>query len=266
MPLFFCPVAPAEPVLIGAGDSVSEGYRPDLFQDVPDQSRHMLTSGAHVPGMVAPIAGYDPSSPASSHKDPDNDNPYGALPDTRVGGGMLCNHLRYSMILQVGILVVTSPMEVYDVLLGTLTGLIGSVLSSQKNRELKLKYFGKLIENSNVICLQEVHGKDEFLQAVQVLAPRFKIFGTFFPGVENAGGTAICIHKDLLPEDAIVTHTITCQGRDRVVSIQSGQKNLVIVDVHLEPELTLRRLRERLRPIAPHCLAFISQSCGHYFG
>ena len=34
-------------------------------------------------------------------------------------------------------------------------------------------------------------------------------FGTFILGNENAGGSAICIHKDLLPEDAIVTHMIT---------------------------------------------------------
>ena len=45
---------------------------------------------------------------------------------------------------------------------------------------------------------------------------------------------------------------ITCQGPDHIVNIQSGQKNLVIVDVHLEPELTLRPLRERLRLITPH--------------
>ena len=58
--------------------------------------------------------------------------------------------------------------------------------------------------------------------------------------------------KDLLPEDAFVTHVITCQGRDHIVNVQSGQKNLVIVNVHFEPELTLRRLRERLRLITPH--------------
>ena len=62
-------------------------------------------------------------------------------------------------------------------------GLVGSVLSSQRNRELKLNYFGKLLENN---------------------APRFKSFGTFVPGNENAGGSAICIHEDLVPEDAIV--------------------------------------------------------------
>ena len=44
------------------------------------------------------------------------------------------------------------------------------------------------------------------------------------------------------PEDAIVTHKITCQGRDHIVNVQSEQKNLVIVNVHFESELTLRRL------------------------
>ena len=37
-----------------------------------------------------------------------------------------------------------------------------------------------------------------------------------------------------------MTHLITCQGRDHLVNIQSGRHNLVIVNVHFEPELTLR--------------------------
>ena len=85
-------------------------------------------------------------------------------------------------------------------------GLIGSVFSKQKNREFKLKYLKKSFINNNSVCLQEVHGKDENLQAIQVLAPRFRIFGTFFPENENAGGSAVCIHRDLQPEEAIVTH------------------------------------------------------------
>ena len=35
-------------------------------------------------------------------------------------------------------------------------------------------------------------------------------FVTFIPGNENAGGSAMCIHKELLREDAIVTHMIKC--------------------------------------------------------
>ena len=38
-------LASAEPIYIGAGDSGSQGYRPDLLQNVTDQGHHMLTSG-----------------------------------------------------------------------------------------------------------------------------------------------------------------------------------------------------------------------------
>ena len=99
-------------------------------------------------------------------------------------------------------------------------------------------------------------GKHKYLQAFQVLAPRFRFFGTFILGNENAGGSAICIHRDLLPEEAIVTHLITCQGRDHLVNIQSGRHNFVIVNVHFEPELTLRQFRGRVRLIHPHWPAY----------
>ena len=51
-------------------------------------------------------------------------------------------------------------------------------------------------------------------QTIQVLAPQFRLFGTFLPVNENAGAPAICIHRDLFREDAIVTHVVTSQGRD----------------------------------------------------
>ena len=44
-------------------------------------------------------------------------------------------------------------------------GLVGSVFSKQKNREFKLKYLKRLFD-ANILCLQEVHGKDECLQAI----------------------------------------------------------------------------------------------------
>ena len=97
-----------------------------------------------------------------------------------------------------------------------------------------------------------------FLQAIQVLAPRLRLFGTFLPDNENAGGSAICIHRDLLPEETIVLHVVTCQGRDHLVNIRSGRHNLVIVNVHFEPVLTLRQLRGRLRLIHPHWHAYPS--------
>ena len=88
-------------------------------------------------------------------------------------------------------------------------------------------------------------------KAIQVLAPRFRFFGTFILENENAGGSAICIHRDILPDEAIVTNLVTCHGRDHLVNIQSGRHNLVIVNVHFEPELTLQ-LRRKLHLIHPH--------------
>ena len=119
-----------------------------------------------------------------------------------------------------------------------------------------LVYLKKLFDRNNIICLQEVHDKDEFLQALQVLAPQFRLFGTFYADNENAGGSAICIHRDLLPEEALVTHSSTCHGCDHLVDIQSVRHSLVIVNVHFELYLTLRQLRGRLGLIYPHWPAY----------
>ena len=51
------------------------------------------------------------------------------------------------------------------------------------------------------------------------LVPQFQLVGTFIPNCLNAGGSAICIHESLLPDGAMVTHVITCQGRDHIVTI-----------------------------------------------
>ena len=135
-------------------------------------------------------------------------------------------------------------------------GLVGSVFSKQKNREFKLKYLKRLFDANNILCLQEVHGKDEYLQAIQVLAPQFRFFGTFILDNEIAGGSAMCIQRDLLLGEAIVIHLVTCHGRDHIVNIQSGRHNFVFVNVHFEPELTLRQLRGRFRLAHPHWPAY----------
>ena len=69
-------------------------------------------------------------------------------------------------------------------------------------------------------------------------------------GQFNAGGSSIFIHKNLLPDHAIVSHEITCQGRDHIVTIRSGEGVLVIVSVHFEPDLVLWDLRGRLHRIS----------------
>ena len=96
-----------------------------------------------------------------------------------------------------------------------------------------------------------MHGKDEFLLAIQVLAPRFRFFGTFILENENAGGSTFSIHRDILLEEAIVTHLVTGHGRDHgrdhLVHIQSRRHNLVVVNVQL------RRDKIHLRPIWTSC-------------
>ena len=59
-------------------------------------------------------------------------------------------------------------------------------------------------------------------------------------------------HEDLLPDHAFVSHEITCQGRDHVVTIRSGEGVLVVVNVHLEPDLVMKDLRESLRRTSHH--------------
>ena len=105
---------------------------------------------------------------------------------------------------------------------------------------------------------RETHGKDEFLQAV--LHTQFRLFGTFMLNNVNAGGSAICIRRNLLPDHAVVSHVTTFEGRDHIVTIRSGERVLVVVlvvvNVHFELDLVLRDLRERRRRISlhwPHC-------------
>ena len=78
----------------------------------------------------------------------------------------------------------------------------------------------------------------------------------FVPDNDNAGGSAICIHRGLLLEEAIVTHLITHHGRDHLVNIRSERHSLVIVNVHFEPELTSRQLRGRLGLVHLHWSAY----------
>ena len=135
--------------------------------------------------------------------------------------------------------------------------LVESVFSKQKNREFQRKYLERLFDANNILCLQEVHGKDEYLQAIQVLAPRFRFFSTFILGNEIAGGSAICIHRDLLPQEAIVPRS-PCELSIWATQIRYCQR----------PFQTWSYLEAITWQIAPYspALACISLWGGHYFG
>ena len=114
---------------------------------------------------VAPPAGSDQSSVSPSHEDPYGGHPEDALPTHP--------HLRWRRDallppqIQRGSLDRHSCVHVPDGGLRCVTwstrGLIGFPTSTQLSREQKHHYFSRLIENNNIVCLQEVHGKDEIL-------------------------------------------------------------------------------------------------------
>ena len=88
-----------------------------------------------------------------------------------VGDRMLFkHHRRHYSVLQVGM-----DVTFCGVLLGT-PGSQRICFSKQKNREFKLKYLKKLFDTRNILCLQEVRGKDKYLQAIQVLSLRYFLF------------------------------------------------------------------------------------------
>ena len=99
-------------------------------------------------------------------------------------------------------------------------------LQGTKHHYLK-RLAERLADKNHVVCLQETHGKDEFLQALQVLHSHFRMFGTFIPDNVNAGGSAILIHEGLLPDHAVIAHETTQQERDHVIRIRTDESALV---------------------------------------
>ena len=198
LPSLFCPMASVQLFYIGAGNPIIKGSRSHMFYDVPGQCCHMPTSRTHVLGLAWLTLLPDPIFP---------DRCFSQLPHIPAGDRMLFkDNRRYYNVLKGGMDVALSFPKACDVLLGT-PGVLLDLLSPNKRTESSNSLISKLLDANNILCLQEVHGKDDYLQAIQVLAPRFRFFGTFIPDNENAGGSAICIHRDLLPEEAIVTHS-----------------------------------------------------------
>ena len=93
---------------------------------------------------------------------------------------MLSNRLEYSEAGGIGTRVSILLTAAFDALLGKREGLLGHRF------------------------LRNLPGKEN-----TTLAPRFRLFGTFIPNNVNAGGSAVWIHKNLLPDEATVTRVGT---------------------------------------------------------
>ena len=210
-PLLYCPLASAEPIYIGAGESASEGHRPDLLQDVPDQGHHMLTSRAHVPGLasgsdckiwsILPLSRFPVKIPMTNIP-----KTLFQLPHIYVGGGMLFNHLKYSMVLQVGIHVATSPTEVCDVLLGTLGGLVGSVFSSLKKQGAQTQIFQEALWQQQTSYVSRRCAEWMSFSRLFRCWLRDLVFFWHFHSWNRECRRIGHLHpEELLPEDAVVT-------------------------------------------------------------
>ena len=100
-----------------------------------------------------------------------------------------------------------------DVLLGT-PGLVGSVFSKQRNREFKLKYLKRLSDANNLLCPGGAW-KGRVSSGYSGVGSAISVFVVhFFLITKNAEGWAVCVHMDLLLEEAIVTHLVSCHGRE----------------------------------------------------
>ena len=219
------------------------------YKTLPTKSLTCLQVGPmSLEWPVAPPGGFDQSSLSPSQEDPND----GHLEDTLLAPP----HLRWRRDalqppeLHRGCLDRNTGVHIPEG--GHTRGLNGSSFSSQTSRKENITTSVDLPEATTSSAHKKFMGKTSFFHALQIPALRFPLFGTFIPINANAGGSAICIHKDLLPDGAVVTHVVTCQGRDHVVNMGSGCRSLVVVNVHFEPEVTLRSLRGRLRLTTPH--------------
>ena len=98
------------------------------------------------------------------------------------------------------------------------------------------------------ICPEKTHGKDEFLQAVQVLHTQFLMFGTFVTGNVEAGGSAF---RKIVYFIMQLSHTRSlAKGVTIWVRLQSGESVLVVIKTQFGPDLILRNFREKIRRIA----------------
>ena len=116
-----------------------------------------------------------------------------------VGGEMLFNRLKYSESDWMGTRVSIFLAAAFDALIGIREGVLDPRFLPQSSRERKHNYFIRLYpEQRHRSVFKKLMERMKILQAVQVLAPRFRLYGTSIPNIVNAGGSALCIHKDLL--------------------------------------------------------------------
>ena len=204
----FCPMASVQLFYIGAGNPISKGSRSHMF---------------YVFNAVTCLAAGPFSGSWLPPEVPSGEQQLSALPvSTRSRWRQGALHTQPQILQRTARWDGCGPFlsEGLRCITWNTRGLVGSVFSRQRNREFKLKYLKRLLDNNhNMICLQEVHGKDEFFQAIQVLAPRFRLFGSFLLDNENT-------RENLEAREAEVS-TLPWTQTEKVIALaryRSGQR------------------------------------------
>ena len=163
---------------------------------------------------------------------------------------MLLNHLNYNEVVWIGTQVSIFLKVVFDVSPGTQEGSWISVFFTNFQGKETQPLHSTYQEQRHRLPSRNswegrVSSRPSDTGPASSLVCSCQIMRTPF-------GSAFGIHEDLLLDDAKVTHVVICQGRDHIVNIRSGCRSLAVVNVHFEPELTLRSLLEVLRLITAH--------------
>ena len=135
---------------------------------------------------------------------------------------MLFNHLKYNEVTWIGTRVSIFLMAVFDVSPGKLKVLLDLRLPHNFPRNRNIIISDDLSKKTTSSALKKYMKRTNFVMLFKCSHHVANSLVRLYQTMQNAGGSAICIHKDLLPDDAVVTHVVTCQGRDHIVNVRSG--------------------------------------------
>jgi endonuclease/exonuclease/phosphatase family metal-dependent hydrolase len=112
-----------------------------------------------------------------------------------------------------------------------------------------MEIIGDLLAGSDILGLQETHGRIEDLSQLRALFPNLIFEGTFSQN-PAAGGTIACIRKDRVGD--LVATRVLDEGRCIAVSFRAVQSTLHCIVIHLKSAYDVATNRNLLNTIRDH--------------
>lgn len=109
-----------------------------------------------------------------------------------------------------------------------------------------MRALGDLLASTDVDALQEVHGQDADLVELMNICPGCLGTGTFSAS-QNAGGTAVLLHRSFLVAATSLVSQPTKIGRSMRVMVDRPSGSLNIVAIHSDPAQAVGLRRNWLR-------------------